>query len=73
LALRDDGIGTSVHFKPLHLFPWYQDRLGVKPGQFPVAEGIYAGTLSLPIWPDMTDAEVDRVIARVRSHLGVAA
>jgi len=70
LALRDDGIGTSVHFKPLHLFPWYQDRLGVKPGQFPVAEGIYAGTLSLPIWPDMTEADVDRVVARVRFHLG---
>jgi len=70
LALRDDGIGTSVHFKPLHLFPWYQDRLGVKPGDFPVAEGIYAGTLSLPIWPDMTEADVDRVVARVRFHLG---
>jgi perosamine synthetase len=72
LALRDDGIGTSVHFKPLHLFPWYQERLGVKPGEYPVAEGIYAGTLSLPIWPDMIPAEVDRVIERVRFHLGAA-
>lgn len=69
LALREDGVGTSVHFKPLHLFPWYQSRLGVKTGQFPVAEAIYAGTLSLPIWPDMSDAEVDRVIARVRRHV----
>ena len=69
MALREEGIGSSVHFKPLHLFPWYQERLGVEPGQFPVAEAIFAGTLSLPIWPDMSEAEVSRMIARVRFHL----
>ena len=68
-ALREDGIGTSVHFKPLHLFPWYQKRLGVRPGQFPAAETCYAGTLSLPIWPDMSDADVDRVADRIRRHM----
>jgi perosamine synthetase len=70
LALREDGIGTSVHFKPLHCFPWYQERLGVRAGQFPAAESCYAGTLSLPIWPDMKDDEVDRVAERVRHHMG---
>jgi dTDP-4-amino-4,6-dideoxygalactose transaminase len=69
LALREEGIGTSVHFKPLHLFPWYRERLGLRVGQFPEAERRYAGTLSLPIWPDMTDAQVDRVAERVRSHV----
>ena len=69
LALREDGIGTSVHFKPLHLFPWYQERLGVRAGQFPVAERVYEETLSLPIWPDMTDLQVDRVVERVRHHM----
>jgi len=68
LALKEDGIGTSVHFKPLHLFPWYQERLGVRTGQCPVAEACYEESLSLPIWPDMTDAEVERVIERVRYH-----
>jgi perosamine synthetase len=68
-ALRKDGIGTSVHFKPLHLFPWYQRTLGLRPGQFPAAENCYARTLSLPIWPDMTDADVDRVAERVRAHI----
>jgi perosamine synthetase len=68
-ALRDEGIGTSVHFKPLHLFPWYQERLGVRLGQFPIAEARYAGTLSLPIWPDMADADVDRVAERVLAHV----
>ena len=70
LKLREDGIGTSVHFKPLHLFPWYQERLGVRAGQFPAAEAFYAGTLSLPIWPDMKDEEVDRVAERIRMHVG---
>lgn len=69
-ALREDGIGTSVHFKPLHLFSWYQERLGLRPGQYPVAESVYDETLSLPIWPDMTMEQVDRVSERVRFHMG---
>lgn len=69
LALREDGIGTSVHFKPLHLFPWYQERLGLRTGQYPVSESLYEETLSLPIWPDMTVEQVDRVAERVRFHM----
>jgi len=69
LALREDGIGVSVHFKPLHMFPYYQERLGVRPGQFPAAERCFEETLSLPIYPDLTDAEADRVAERVRTHL----
>jgi dTDP-4-amino-4,6-dideoxygalactose transaminase len=70
LALREDGIGTSVHFKPLHLFSYYQDRLGVRAGQFPAAERCFEETLSLPIYPDLSDSQVDRVSERVRAHLG---
>ena len=69
LALREDGIGTSVHFKPLHLFPFYQERLGVRPGAFPAAEKCYEETLSLPIYPDLTDPDVDRVIERIRARM----
>ena len=69
LALHEDGIGTSVHFKPLHLFPFYQERLGVRAGQFPVAERCFEETLSLPIYPDLTDADVDRVAGRIVTHL----
>lgn len=72
LALREDGIGTSVHFKPLHLFPYYQERLGVGTGQFPVAERCFEETLSLPIYPDLSDPEVDRVADRIRALLGGA-
>lgn len=68
-ALREDGIGTSVHFKPLHLFPFYQERLGVRAGAYPNAEQSFEETLSLPIYPDLSDADVDRVAERVRFHL----
>jgi len=68
-ALREEGIGASVHFKPLHLFPYYQVRLGVQAGQFPNAEDCFEETLSLPIYPDLTDADVDRVAQRIRYHL----
>ena len=70
LALRADGIGTSVHFKPLHLFRWYQERLGFRVGQFPVAERCYQETLSLPIYPDLTDSDLDRITERIRHNLG---
>jgi len=68
-ALREEGIGVSVHFKPLHLFPYYQERLGVRAGQFPSAERCFEETLSIPIYPDLTDADVDRVAERIRFHL----
>lgn len=64
--LNERGIGTSVHFVPLHLFTAYQ-KLGTwKPGDFPVAEQIFEGAISLPLFPSMTDAEVDEVCAALR-------
>ena len=67
-ALREAGIGTSVHFIPLHLHPLYA-RMGYRPGQFPAAEGAYAGAISLPIWAGMTHGQVDRVIQGVGAAL----
>ena len=55
------GIGVSVHFIPLHLHPHYQRTYGYAPGDFPMAEAIFQRSISLPIWPGMTDAQVDRV------------
>lgn len=59
--LGEAGIGASVHFIPLHLHPHYQRTYGYRPGDFPVAERIFERSVSLPIWPGMTDAQVDRV------------
>src|SRR5579859_4306234 len=63
--LKSRGIGTSVHFIPLHLHPFYQKRFGYKPGDFPQAEAEYARAFSLPIYPTMTDAEINAVINAV--------
>lgn len=64
-ALKADGIGTSVHFIPLHLHPYYRRMYGYAPGDFPVAEREYGREISLPIYPDLTDAEIQRVVAGV--------
>jgi perosamine synthetase len=63
-ALSGGGIGVSVHFIPLHLHPLYRE-MGYRSGQFPNAEAAYSGAISLPIWPGMTNAQVDRVIDAV--------
>ena len=65
LELKARGIGTSVHFIPLHLHPYYRDRFGLLPESFPVAADVYRRSLSLPIYSRMTDAEVARVIEAV--------
>jgi dTDP-4-amino-4,6-dideoxygalactose transaminase len=57
-ALRERGIGTSVHFRPLHLHSVYQQRLGYRPGDFPAAEREYERAISLPIYPGMRDEDV---------------
>jgi perosamine synthetase len=59
--LKQRGIGTSVHFIPLHLHPLYQDKLGYRTGQFPNAEEKFNRAISLPIYPGMTQDEVERV------------
>jgi dTDP-4-amino-4,6-dideoxygalactose transaminase len=67
LAAR--GIQTSVHFIPLHYFSAYQ-KLGYwKRGDFPVAERLFEGAISLPLFPTMTDAEVDEVCQALREIL----
>ena len=63
--LKKFGIATSVHFIPLHLHPFYQRCYGYKRGDMPVAETEFERYFSLPIYPSMTDAEVDYVIAAV--------
>lgn len=68
-ALKTDGIGTSVHFIPLHLHPYYRRTYGYAAGDFPVAEREYGREISLPIYPDLTDSEIERVVAAVSRAL----
>lgn len=63
--LKRMGIGTSVHFIPLHLHPYYQQAFGYRAGDFPHAEDAYRRCLSLPIYPDLTRDEAERVASAV--------
>jgi len=60
------GIGTSVHFIPLHLHPYWRDRYNLQPDDFPVAFDVYQRAVSLPIYPKMSDDDVGRVIETVQ-------
>jgi perosamine synthetase len=63
-ALRVRGIGTSVHWRPLHLHPYYE-QLGWHPEQLPVATQVWERILSLPIFPGLTAEEIDTVTETV--------
>jgi dTDP-4-amino-4,6-dideoxygalactose transaminase len=67
--LAEQGIGTSVHFIPLHLHPYWRDRYGYVPESYPRALDAYRRVVSLPIYTRMSDADVERVIATVRQVL----
>jgi len=64
--LRKNNIGASVHFIPLHLHPFYRRTFGYEAQDFPNAAAAYQGIVSLPIYPNMTPADVDDVITAVR-------
>jgi dTDP-4-amino-4,6-dideoxygalactose transaminase len=63
--LRERGIGTSVHFIPLNLHPFYQKAYGYRRGDCPVAEEEFERCFSLPIYPGMSDLAVEQVIDAV--------
>jgi len=64
-GLKQAQIGTSVHFIPLHIHPFYRDTYQLAAGDFPAALQAYQRTISLPIYPGMTDDDVEDVIAAV--------
>jgi len=69
-ALRAEGIGVNVHYIPVHLHPFYQERLGTSLGQCPVAEQAYERILTLPIFPGMNREDIEDVIFAVRKVIG---
>jgi perosamine synthetase len=71
--LKERGIGTSVHFIPLHMHPYYRKTYGYCAEDFPVASRQYERYLSLPIFPGMTPEQVDSVIESVLEIIKAAA
>jgi dTDP-4-amino-4,6-dideoxygalactose transaminase len=66
-GLQAAGVGASVHFIPLHIMPYYRQRQNLLPEDFPESLKQFQGTMSLPIWPGMEDAQVERVITTTRA------
>lgn len=62
-ALKERNIGTGLHYRAAHLYPYYRDKFGFRRGDFPNAEAIGDRIVSLPLFPSMTDADQDRVVA----------
>jgi len=65
--LQAMNIGVSVHFIPLHLHPYYRSKYGYQPADYPNAYAAYQRIVSLPLYPKMTDADVEDVITAVRA------
>jgi perosamine synthetase len=64
-ALRAEGIGVNVHYIPVHLHPFYRDRFRLRPGLCPIAEAAYERLITLPIFPGMTQEDIDDVVSAV--------
>jgi dTDP-4-amino-4,6-dideoxygalactose transaminase len=67
--MAKEGIGTSVHFIPLHLHPYWKDQYDFAPEDYPIALDVFNRAVSLPIYPKMTDSDVGRVIDAVHKIL----
>jgi perosamine synthetase len=64
-ALRAEGIGVNVHYVPVHLHPFYRERFSTQNGLCPLAEAAYERIITLPVFPQMSDSDVDDVITAV--------
>ena len=65
-AIQAENIGIGIHFRAVHLHPFYKETYGFRRGMFPRAEYYSDRTISLPLYPRMTDADADAVVAAVR-------
>ena len=69
-ALRAENIGVNVHYIPVHRHPYYRDRFGYRGGEYPVAEDAYERLISLPMFPGMSDRDVEDVAAAAKKIVG---
>lgn len=71
-ALKERNIGTSVHYRPLHMMSYYKDKYGYRPSDFPVAKDAFERMVSLPLHPRLTDRDVEDVIEAVFDAAGAS-
>lgn len=72
IELQQRGVGTSVHWMPLHMHPYYRETYGYAPQDLPVAGSLYPEIVSLPLYPDMTEANVQHVCDSIRDIMTVS-
>lgn len=65
-AMKERNIGTSVHYMPVHMHPFYRNKYGFKPGDCPVAADAFSRMLTLPLHPGLSDEDVQDVVNAVR-------
>lgn len=68
--LREKGVGTQVHYIPVPTQPYYKENYGYKDGDYPIAERYHEQELSLPLYPGLSDGDVDMVINAVKEVIG---
>ncbi len=68
-GLQESGIGVAVHYRPIHLHSYYRNSFGYREGDFPIAEYIGKRTISIPLYPKLTDKEIDYVINTIKEIL----
>ena len=68
--LKEKGVGCSVHFIPIHKHPYYKNKYGYKNEDYPIANEVFDKSLSLPIYPDMSEEEVTYIINTVKEIVG---
>jgi dTDP-4-amino-4,6-dideoxygalactose transaminase len=69
-AMKQRNIGTGLHYRAVHLYPYYRERFGFRRGDFPNAETVSDRIVSLPLFPDMSDADQDRVVRTMSELFG---
>ncbi|RME69464.1 MAG: TDP-4-oxo-6-deoxy-D-glucose aminotransferase, partial [Chloroflexi bacterium] len=60
--LKQHGIGATFHFVPLHSSPYGQEKMGYRPGDFPITERVSRTLIRLPLYPELTDKEIDFIL-----------
>jgi perosamine synthetase len=68
-TLSKEGVGCRPYFTPIHLQPFYKEQFGFQEGDFPVTERVANGTLAIPFFTNMTEAQVDAVVDKLRAQV----
>ena len=69
-VLRNKGIGVNVHYIPVYTHPYYQRSFGYQRGDFPIAEAYYQEAISLPLYPTLSDTQLNQIISSVIETVG---